>query len=98
MDIEEWQQGLYHIHEDGCGAGEDHAGTNHCDYRKADEWPSVSYPLQDGVQYYGRGPFQLSWNYNFGEFSETIGTSKYDSKMTLLENPGRVENDSVLIA
>lgn len=98
LTVEEWQQGLYHIHEDGCGAGEDKAGTSHCDYRKSTGWASTSYPLVDGVQYYGRGPFQLSWNYNFGEFSETVGDGKYDMKSALLSSPGNVETDSTLIA
>ena len=93
-NVEEWQQGLYHIHEDGCPKEND----AHCNYRSgSDSWATTAYPMPDGMQYYGRGPFQLSWNYNFGEFSEMLGTSTYDGKTTLLNNPSKVETDSVVI-
>ena len=63
------------------------AGTDRCDY-KADWGFSVDfYPSQDNVQYFGRGPIQLSWNYNYGAFSKVLVESTYDSKMWLLENP-----------
>jgi hypothetical protein len=76
-NVEDWQQGLYHIHEDGCPKVND----AHCDYRSGkDSWATTAYPMPAGMQYYGRGPFQLSWNYNFGEFSEILGKSTYDGK------------------
>lgn len=31
--------------------------------------PHDLWPPTDGMKYYGRGPFQLSWNYNYGQFS-----------------------------
>ena len=38
------------------------------------------------MQYYGRGPIQLSWNYNYGAAGEELG---YD----LLNNPDLVAQD-----
>ncbi|TYG81226.1 hypothetical protein ES288_D02G282300v1, partial [Gossypium darwinii] len=32
-----------------------------------------NYPCYAGVSYCGRGPMQLSWNYNYGQFGESIG-------------------------
>ncbi len=42
-----------------------------------------NYPGIEGKYYYGRGPKQLTWNYNYGQFSEAW----YGSKDTLLEHP-----------
>ena len=73
-----WTQGLYYTEE-----------INKDDY-KSDNWSNDAWPSQDGVQYYGRGPMQLSWNYNYGQFSNVATVSKYDSKMDLLINPSLV--------
>ncbi|KAJ6403045.1 hypothetical protein OIU84_015042 [Salix udensis] len=35
--------------------------------------PSSTYPCAGGKQYYGRGPIQLSWNYNYGQCGKAIG-------------------------
>lgn len=51
-----------------------------------------TYPAVKGRAYYGRGPKQLSWNYNYGQFSEAW----YGSKDTLLRYPGRLAKDPVL--
>ncbi|XP_057957965.1 basic endochitinase-like [Malania oleifera] len=45
------------------------------------QWPCVA-----GQQYYGRGPFQISYNYNYGMAGAYLG---YD----LLSNPDLVETD-----
>jgi hypothetical protein len=50
------------------------------------------YPPVPGAHYYGRGPIQLSWNYNYGKFSELWFGSKDD----LLENPGLLSKDPVI--
>jgi len=44
-----------------------------------------------GKSYHGRGPKQLSWNYNYKAFSEY-----YCKDLTLLENPERVASNSKL--
>lgn len=36
---------------------------------------------------------QLSWNYNYGQFSNIFVESRYDSKMELLEHPEYVHQD-----
>lgn len=44
---------------------------------------NTQYPCQGGQQYYGRGPIQLSWNYNYGAAGKVIGVD-------LLRNPDLV--------
>jgi hypothetical protein len=39
----------------------------------------------------------LSWNYNYGAFSEVLVESKYDSVMYLLENPDQVHTDAFTV-
>ncbi|KAI9107853.1 hypothetical protein K1719_021189 [Acacia pycnantha] len=51
--------------------------------------PSEEYPCAPGKQYYGRGPIQLKWNYNYGK-------AKTKSKEDLLNNPDLVATDPVL--
>ncbi|KAI3975088.1 hypothetical protein MKX01_025602 [Papaver californicum] len=34
---------------------------------------SKSYPCAPGKKYYGRGPLQLTWNYNYGPAGQSIG-------------------------
>ena len=92
-DGEFWTQALYWVEEIRC------SGTNDpsCNYQDggwsgaSDDWPS-----QPGQQYYGRGPFQLSWNYNYGRFSTVFAPSSYNNKMYLLENPDLVHEDGFL--
>lgn len=50
------------------------------------------YPGVEGKYYYGRGPKQLTWNYNYGQFSEAW----YGSKDTLLDHPELLSKDPVL--
>ncbi|KAI9124067.1 hypothetical protein K1719_005367 [Acacia pycnantha] len=51
--------------------------------------PSTQYPCAQGKQYYGRGPIQLSWNYNYGPAGRAIGVD-------LLNNPDLVATDPVI--
>lgn len=39
----------------------------------------------------------MSWNYNYGAFSEVLVESKYDSVMYLLENPDLVHTDAFTV-
>lgn len=50
------------------------------------------YPPNWSKKYYGRGPIQISWNYNYGQFSEFL----YNDKMVLIDNPDAIQNDPVL--
>ncbi|CAL5417076.1 unnamed protein product [Camellia sinensis] len=61
----------------------DGASKNYCD-------PSnTQYPCAPNKNYYGRGPLQLSWNYNYGPAGQNIG---FDG----LNNPETVATDSVV--
>jgi len=50
------------------------------------------YPCVGGQEYRGRGPKQLSWNYNYGQFSEEF----CGDKSLLLQNPGWVASNPTL--
>jgi len=58
-------------------------GSIYCDATNTD-WPCVP-----GKSYKGRGPIQLSWNYNYGQAGRALG---FDG----LGNPESVANNSVL--
>jgi len=51
-----------------------------------------NYPPVPGKNYFGRGPKQLSWNYNYGQFSEAW----FGSKDSLLHHPEWLAKDAVL--
>ncbi len=50
---------------------------------------NTRYPCRPGRKYYGRGPMQLSWNYNYGQAGEALG-------LPLLDAPERVAQDAVV--
>ncbi|KAI5402230.1 endochitinase A2 [Lathyrus oleraceus] len=50
---------------------------------------SSEFPCASGKQYYGRGPIQISWNYNYGQCGRAIGVD-------LLNNPDLVATDPVV--
>lgn len=53
---------------------------------------STDYPANKNESYHGRGPIQLSYDYNYGYMSQII----YNDKMVLLNDPDRVANDGKL--
>ena len=53
---------------------------------------NTNYPPAPGKSYHGRGPIQLSWNYNYGQVSEFL----YGNKDTLLKTPEKVTQDGAL--
>ena len=59
-----------------------------CVYCKA----SADYPCTGGQQYFGRGPMQLTWNDNYGAFSDFLGIGKSQ----LLATPAKVSQDGQL--
>jgi len=75
--------GLYFVHE---------LGYNSTNGAGAYSQASAEYPPNPAVGYYGRGPIQLSWNYNYGQFSKFL----YNDKNILLNSPDDVQNDGVL--
>ncbi len=50
------------------------------------------YPPTAGKSYHGRGPIQLSWNYNYGQVSQFL----YGDKQVLLDQPEKVIEDGAL--
>jgi len=53
---------------------------------------SSRYQCAEGKSYRGRGPKQLSWNYNYGQFSEEF----CGDAQILLNDPGRVATNPTL--
>lgn len=80
-DYAQW--GLYFVHEVGYTSSNS-SGT----YSQS----STVYPPNPTKGYYGRGPIQLSWNYNYGAFSKFL----YNDVSILLNNPDLVQQDGVL--
>ncbi|BFG14518.1 hypothetical protein CerSpe_007930 [Prunus speciosa] len=65
-------------HETGhfCYIEEINRGT-YCDTTRTD------YPCNPNKQYYGRGPLQLTWNYNYGAAGNSIGFDGLNSPETV---------------
>ncbi|KAJ9178505.1 hypothetical protein P3X46_010383 [Hevea brasiliensis] len=59
------------------------ATENYCDTKFTD------YPCTPGKRYFGRGPLQLTWNYNYGAAGKSIGFNG-------LNNPEIVATDPVI--
>jgi chitinase len=51
--------------------------------------PSETWPCAPGEKYFGRGPMQLSYNYNYGQCGDALGVD-------LLADPDQVATDPVL--
>ncbi|CAK9869808.1 unnamed protein product [Sphagnum jensenii] len=49
----------------------------------------TQYPCATGQEYYGRGPFQLTWNYNYGAASGSVGYN-------ILADPDEVATNATL--
>jgi hypothetical protein len=73
--------GLYFLEENNSGLTNNYNDTS-----------KKSYAGIQGKFYYGRGPKQLTWNYNYDQFSEAW----YGSKDTLLQHPELLSRDPVL--
>ncbi|MHB9141110.1 MAG: chitinase [Paludibacter sp.] len=73
--------GLYFITELA-----DSSKNNYADLTKK------NYPPVSGKSYHGRGPKQISWNYNYGQFSEAW----FGSKDSLMQHPELLELDPIL--
>ena len=72
--------GLYFKEEVGCEGGQ---CVGYCDPN------NVKYPCAPGKTYHGRGPIQLSWNYNYGPAGEAIGEP-------LLAQPELITSDGAI--
>jgi len=69
--------------EVGCESG---GCTQYCQSGNA------QYPCTVGQTYQGRGPMQLSWNYNYGAFSQ----ASFGDSQKLLKDPSLVARDPVV--
>ncbi|KAG6555436.1 hypothetical protein Mapa_002664 [Marchantia paleacea] len=58
---------------------------------KNDDYCSVSdiYPCAPGKKYFGRGPLQLSWNYNYKNYGDS-------ARLDLVNNPEIVASDGII--
>ena len=54
------------------------ASQNYCD--------SSQWPCNPNRKYYGRGPLQLTWNYNYGPAGKSIGFNGIDAPGTVAED------------
>jgi chitodextrinase len=85
-----WKEALWFLRESGYEEGSAVGAYQQCaPGSHATNW--VFYPCAKNAQgkyldYFGRGAKQLSWNYNFGPFSQAL----YGDPNVLLDNPGRV--------
>ncbi|RJG40038.1 chitin-binding protein [Motilimonas pumila] len=76
--VELWRQGLYYLRE--MYKSEDVVdGT----YSACGSWQGEKWPCAPGKSYFGRGAKQLSWNYNYGQFSQAM----FGDINVLLEKP-----------
>jgi basic endochitinase B len=74
--------GLYFLEENGCANG----CANYSDTTKK------IFPPLKGRSYHGRGPIQLSWNYNYAQFSKFY----FGNQEKLLREPDLLSKDPVL--
>lgn len=85
LSVPEWRQGLVHVREMGWNEEMRGGYNSECN---PDIWQGEKYPcgkFDDGEfkSYFGRGAKQLSYNYNYGPFSEAMT----GDASTLLNNP-----------
>ncbi|HEY5850652.1 MAG TPA: chitinase [Lysobacter sp.] len=86
--VPQWRQGLVHVRE--VGWNETMRGGYNAECSPAvwqgRAWPCGKFDNGDFVSYFGRGAKQLSYNYNYGPFSEAM----FGNVRTLLDRPGLV--------
>lgn len=81
----EWRQALVHVREMGWSKGQKGGYNGECnpDVWQGQTWPCGKDKDGDFLSYFGRGAKQLSYNYNYGPFSEAM----YGDVRTLLDKP-----------
>ncbi len=90
--IPRWRQSLHYVREMGYEAGYNEGKNGYNAECSVDAWQQEKWPCGTSaggeyLQYYGRGAKQLSYNFNYGSFSEAM----YDGDATaLLDNPDLV--------
>ncbi|HCA7076959.1 TPA: PKD domain-containing protein [Citrobacter sedlakii] len=81
----EWRQALVHVREMGWSEGQKGGYNGECnpDVWQGQTWPCGKDKDGDFLSYFGRGAKQLSYNYNYGPFSEAM----YSDVRVLLDKP-----------
>lgn len=81
----EWRQALVHVREMGWTEGQKGGYNGECnpDVWQGQTWPCGKDKDGDFLSYFGRGAKQLSYNYNYGPFSEAM----FGTVRTLLDKP-----------
>ena len=84
-DIPEWRQALVYLREVGWVEGQKGGYNGECnpDVWQGQTWPCGKDKDGDYVSYFGRGAKQLSYNYNYGPFSDAM----YGDVRPLLDKP-----------
>lgn len=87
--IPQWRQALVHVREMGCANEGSGCGYNaECspDTWQGRTWPCGVNQYGELQKYFGRGAKQLSYNYNYGPFSQAM----FGDIRVLLDSPDRV--------
>ena len=87
-EVPEWRQGLVHVREMGWDENQRGGYNGECkpDTWQGQTWPCGKFSNGEYKSYFGRGSKQLSYNYNYGPFSDAI----FGTVQTLLDNPEMV--------
>lgn len=83
--IPEWRQGLHWVREMGWAEGQPNGYNGECNPAtwQGKAWPCGKDKNGQYLSYFGRGAKQLSYNYNYGPFSEAM----FGDVRTLLDKP-----------
>jgi chitodextrinase len=84
-DVPEWRQALVHVREMGWNEAMLGGYNGECNPNvwQGQTWPCGKFNNGEFKSYFGRGAKQLSYNYNYGPFSQAI----YGDVTVLLNNP-----------
>jgi len=85
LEIPEWRQALVYVRELGWNESMKNGYNSECntDIWQGQRFPCGTFADGDYKSYFGRGAKQLSYNYNYGPFSEAMTGDVH----TLLDNP-----------
>jgi len=84
-EVPEWRQALVHVREMGWNENMRGGYNSECnpDIWQGQTWPCGTFDDGEYKSYFGRGAKQLSYNYNYGPFSEAVT----GDVRTLMDNP-----------
>lgn len=81
----EWRQGLHYVREMGWDETKRGGYNSECNPTiwQGQQWPCGTFDSGEFKSYFGRGAKQLSYNYNYGPFSDAM----FGTVRTLLDHP-----------